>query len=401
MVHTLQELASHAEGWNALSLKSPHQLPDLSYAWIASYLETQLAPKESWFCLLAYEEGNLVGILPVVVTPDQRWGFRCDRLRTPSNDQTASVDFLVAPGLEEKIIPLFLNHLNRLYPSWHCFEMRHLPETSLTGSIIKRKIKKVKALTVFDGFGCFVKIEGTFEIFKSRLRPNFRRKLGSSERKLLSLPQARISFQSGKFLSEQGLSRFMQIESLSWKGSQGSALCQNEALASFYRVLTDRLAELGWLEWAFLEVEGKTIAAILGIRVNRSLVALKICYDKAYASFSPGTVLLTKLFEKAFLGGQVDEINCLTDYPWFKNWPMEKRAYYNLTLFPWKPFSILTGYLPLLLRRQLGQVPALKRLSRFWGSVKESVLKRTRRITILFLGCYFSFQKVFQGFVGG
>ncbi len=365
-IRTLEELEPHAEAWNNLAFQAPHPLPDLSHAWIASYLQHQLTDGESWFCLLAYDHSTLVGVLPLVVTPLQRLGLKRNKLRTPHNDQTASVDFLVAPGREEKIIPLFLSHLSRLRPLWYCLEMRHLPEGSSAWPIINGGIKKIKSVTVFDGDGCFVEVDGPFEKFKSRLRPNFRRKLGSYERKLFALPQARISFQSGKFFAAQGLSRFMEVEALGWKGAQGSALCRNEALASFYRVLTERLSELGWLEWAFLEAEGKTIAAILGIRVNRSLIALKTCYDEAYASFSPGTILLTKLFEKAFSGGEVDEVNCLTDYPWFQNWPMERRAYYNVTLFPFKPFPIFAGYFPLLMHHHLRQVPVLRRLSRFF-----------------------------------
>jgi len=49
-----------------------------------------------------------------------------------------------------------------------------------------------------------------------------------------------------------------------------NTLCQSEALVSFYRVLTNRLADLSWLEWGFWEIEGKRIAAILAILVNRS-----------------------------------------------------------------------------------------------------------------------------------
>jgi hypothetical protein len=378
-VRTLKGLEPHAEAWNNLALQSPHQLPDPSYAWSASYLEHQLESSESWFCLFAYDRFALVGVLPVVVTPLKRMGLNCKQFRAPYNDQTASIDFLVQPGREAEIIPLFLSQFNQIDPDWFCFEMRHLPDCSPTLALMNRGLKKMKSVGVFDGWGCFVRVQGSFENFKKRLRPGFKRQLRKYERKFLALPGAKISLVSGEDLSERDLVRFMQVESLSWKFTKGSAICQSDSLVSFYKTLTGRLAGLGWLEWQFLEAEGKTIAAILTIRINRSLVALKICYDEAYAALSPGTLLFSKTLERAFSGGQVDEVNCLTDYPWFHKWPMEKRSYFNYFIFPCRLFSILTGYLSLKARLGSRQIFGIRRLYDDWmNRFKDSGQKRTQ-----------------------
>jgi hypothetical protein len=119
------------------------------------------------------------------------------------------------------------------------------------------------------------------------------------------------------------------------------------------------------LEWHFLEAEGKTIAAHLALQINRSLIILKICYDEAYSSYSPGAVLFEKMFERAFHSGKVDEVNLLTDYAWNQNWQAERRSYYNLYLFPDKPLSTLAGYIPLKMRIGLRQVPAVHQAYHF------------------------------------
>ncbi|MBA4393830.1 MAG: hypothetical protein C0407_09790 [Desulfobacca sp.] len=362
IVKTLDDLESHATAWNDLAYQALHRLPDQSYAWVASYLEHALLPDESWFCFFAYNNEELKGVLPVIVTPQKRIGLSCYTFRTPYNDQTASIDFLVEPGFEETIIPLFLAQLNQTRPACFCFEMRRLPNCSRTLSIIKKGVKRIKAVEALDGYGSFVKIAGTFEDYQARLGTKYTRNLRRLDRKFFALPGAKISFLTGKSLSEQELTCFMNVEAASWKCTKGSALCQYDSLVSFYTALTKRLKELGWLEWHFLETEGKTVAANLAIRVNRSLLILKTCYDEAYAPFSPGTVLFGKMFERAFSGGEVDEVNLLTDYSWNQNWLVEKRAYYNLYLFPNRPFPNLAGYIPLKARKGARQLPGVRPL---------------------------------------
>lgn len=365
IVRILEELEPYAESWNELAFQAPHQLPDPSHAWIASYLEHQLEVGENWFCLLAFDHSTLVGVLPVILSPFKRMGMNCHKFRTPYNDQTASVDFLVRPGMEEKIIPFFLSQFQEMEPSCFTFEMRRLPESSPTLALMKSGQNKIASVAVLDGYGSFVNIAGTFDDYKARLGSKYTRNLRRLERKFFALPGARISFLTGDSLTEQELSCFMQVEALSWKCAKGSALCQCDSLESFYKALASRLAGLGWLEWHFLEAEGKTIAAHLAIRVNRSLIVLKICYDEAYASYSPGTILFEKMIERVFMLGEVDEVNLLTDYAWNQNWQVEKRAYYNLYLFPYKPLPLFTGYIPQKMRLGLRQVPAVRRVFNF------------------------------------
>jgi hypothetical protein len=118
----------------------------------------------------------------------------------------------------------------------------------------------------------------------------------------------------------------------------------------------------------------------LAIRVNRSLVILKICYDEAYSSYSPGTILFGKMLERVFNSGEVDEVNLLTDYAWNQNWQVEKRSYHNLILFPAKPFPLLAGYIPLKMRVGLSQVSSIRKVSHFCrASFKGGGLKKVFR----------------------
>jgi CelD/BcsL family acetyltransferase involved in cellulose biosynthesis len=370
-VKSLTELEPHAEAWNGLACRAPSLVPDQSHAWVASYLEHALLPGESWFCFLAFHGEVLIGVLPVIVSPRKLLGIPCHTFRAPYNDQTASIDCLVEPGLEETIIPLFLKGLRQTDPTCFCFEMRRLPECSPTLALVRKGWNRFKTIETFDGYGTFIKIEGTFEDYCTRLGTKFTRNLRRLERKFFALPGAILVFVTGQDLTGKELEHFMAVEGSSWKCTRGSALCQCDSLALFYAALIKRLMDVGWLEWHFLLEDGKTIAANLAIRVNRSLIILKTCYDEAYSSFSPGTVLFGKMFERAFKSGEVDEVNLLTDYAWNQNWQVEKRKYYNLVLFPRRPFPQIAGYWPLKTRKTVRQWPGARPLYHYLKTLKR------------------------------
>jgi CelD/BcsL family acetyltransferase involved in cellulose biosynthesis len=369
MVQTLDQLESHSVAWNRLTFESLNCLPMLSYAWIASYLEHQLESGEGWFCLFAYDNSELVGVLPVVFSTVSLLKVRRLKARTPHNNHTFSIDFLIKQGREKEIISLFLSCINRIRPAVLGLKLKHLPAFSPSLSVLAGGIKGVVSEVEFDGQGSFIKVEGTCQEFKERLSTRFNRNLRRLRRKLASLKDVNVSFLTEKYVTEGELIRFMQIEASGWKSRTGTAIIQSPSLVLFYRALVHRLTALGWLEWHFLDAEEKTIAGHLAIRVNRSLVIYKIGYDEAYSSYSPGQVLFERMVERAFTTGDVDEIDCLTDYPWNRNWQMEQRTYYNLSIFPFRLVPLLTGFVPLRVRAIARHVPGLRLLYGFFRNL--------------------------------
>ncbi len=75
-VQTFNELELHIDAWNQLAFKAPQQLPMSSYAWVLSHFEHYLSADESWVCLFAYDEKELVGVMPLVVRSRSFLGFK-------------------------------------------------------------------------------------------------------------------------------------------------------------------------------------------------------------------------------------------------------------------------------------------------------------------------------------
>lgn len=352
-VHTVTTLAGlmpHSKKWNNLTLSSSQQLPMLSYAWLSSYFEECLEAGESWVCLFAYEGSELVGVLPLVITPRVVLGWQRPLLRIPSHSQTFSVDILVAPGKEDQVIPDLIAEVRQLYPQHLGIEFKRLPEDSPTIKVLSENRLGGFLHQEFCAEGAYLKVPDSFEQYRASLSGNFRSNLNKASRKLNKLNEVQIKFLHAADATEQDLPKFMAVEAASWKGNIGTAILNSPEDVSFYTTLTRRFSEAGWLEWQFIEADGKTISGNMAFRLNRSIVVWKLGYDSSYSKCSPGGLLFEQLVKLACESGEIDEINLMTDHTWYNDWKMERRKYFTIRLYQRHMLALLFEFLPLYVR---------------------------------------------------
>ncbi|GKQ49667.1 GNAT family N-acetyltransferase [Bradyrhizobium sp. Ce-3] len=102
---------------------------------------------------------------------------------------------------------------------------------------------------------------------------------------------------------------FLALEAASWKGKQGTALLCNAGDARFARQLIGDFAALDLASVALLHVDGVAIAAQVLIFSGRRAYTWKTAFDAAFAGFSPGALLISKITEELLESGQVDTID--------------------------------------------------------------------------------------------
>ncbi len=371
IVQDLESLAAFAPDWNRLALEAPQSLPMLSYAWVASYLGHRLLPEDKWFCLMARENGRLVGVLPLVTRPEKMAGTSGRAVFTPHDWHTFSVDFLIIPGREEEVISLFTLTMERLVPDWLYLRLMRIPDTSPTLAYIRKSARNTAVIKTCDGDGSIVNVRGEFDDYLAGLSSNFRRNLKKAVNRLGKLPRVEVVTVRGTEATEKHLQDFLNLEESGWKGRAGSAIKSSADLRPFYETLVRRLSEAGWLEWAFLTTDGRPIAGKMNIRFGSTLVMGKIAYDEAFAGYSPSNLLILEVIKGAYAAKDIIRVDLLTDMPWHRNWNATYINYYNLWLFPRRPLSLLLGYLPRRMRTMIQQRP-------FIGPVIRAVRDRFR-----------------------
>ena len=353
---TFDEIDKYADEWNLLALNAPQQHPVLTHAWISAYLKSCVKEGESWFCLFAFDQNDLVGVLPLLAIERRFLGNKYLLLRTPNDPHTMGVDFLFKENYGQRVIQYFADYLNNMRPGVIRLTMVQMQWNSPTFGVLEEGIRGIYSYSYPNGHVSIIPVEGSFDDYKKRLSKNFIGNIRRSGNRLKRLGNFSVTVISDESDARENLLSFASIEQTGWKGRQGTTI--KDKFWVFFEDFVQNFDEQGWIKWYFLNVENKKIAGWLSIPFGRSVVVFKTGYDENYRTYSPGSILTEKMIEDILSTGKYDVINFLTDFDWFSPWKMERKPYY-ITVFAFNnlpsffktriPFAIYSKF-PLLRR---------------------------------------------------
>jgi CelD/BcsL family acetyltransferase involved in cellulose biosynthesis len=351
-VTDLDELSQYEAQWNELLVRCPSATMMSAFAWVNAYLRHFVEPPASWVCLLAQSSDTLVGVLPLV-RPSGR------TLSLPHNPHAISVDALLAPGLEQEAYRALIEAVRQRFRQSAAIVFHRVRGDSPTVSLAAPGLFRYSELSEM---GAYLPVPHDFDEYRGSLSRNFRNNLNKAANKLKRLPDVKISILSGDDADPALLPRFAAVEAASWKGEAETAIQCSPVLMGFYGDLVESLHRAGWLEWQFLETEGRPIAGNLCVRLRRSLFLWKLGYDADYSRCSPGSLLLEHVVRQAVAEGTIDEIDLTTNQPWYNNWEMKWRPYLDFTGY-WKgSLAGTASYCAVRLKQGLRSIPLLRRI---------------------------------------
>lgn len=125
------------------------------------------------------------------------------------------------------------------------------------------------------------------------------------------------------------------VEAASWKGETRTALALDESLGGLYRAYATAACTKGRLRLCFLRIGGKAAAMQIAIESNDRFWLMKIGYDEAFASCSPGNLLIRESVSYAARQG-LKSIGFLgAPEPWKLQWSREMVRSVTLHAYPW------------------------------------------------------------------
>jgi hypothetical protein len=141
-----------------------------------------------------------------------------------------------------------------------------------------------------------------------------------------------VEMKRGAGADKDFLFEFLSLEASGWKGRNGTAIASRADSTAFYRTLVRNLADQNQLEWHTMRVDGRLVAAEIGIPCGSALILLKTAYDEDFAECRPGSLLNAEVIRDAFLRPDVTEINDMSDMDWHDYWHMSRDEYVNVHL---------------------------------------------------------------------
>ena len=331
-VRTLEGLARHREAWDRLATEAPQQIPTLTPVWVEAYFRHALPASQAWLCCFAYAGDRLVGVLPLVPEPHPLLGRRHPRLRTLRvGDFAPSGDIPLAPDVAGAALSALLGEADRAVPGHVGVAIQAVHEASPLWEAVRAGVTGYTAHAHARHRYSFVDTTRPLDDYMASLG-NMRRNLKRYRKKLEA--QGPVTVTIGREGAEDPalLDAFLTLEAGGWKGRNGTAILNHPDTTAFYRTLARDFAALGRWEWQVIRVDGRPVAAGMGIRCGRTVMLPKIAFDEDFSAAMPGNLLTEAVARAAFDDPETDALAHMSSAPWHESWRMDAHRYDDLYL---------------------------------------------------------------------
>jgi CelD/BcsL family acetyltransferase involved in cellulose biosynthesis len=369
-VHDFEALTPHLAAWDRLAWKSPQKIPTLLPEWIDAFLHHRVAANERWLCSFAYAGGELIGVLPVIISPHPILGHRQPLLSTPFDSFTRSGDIALAPDRAAEALQALLAEIGREVPAHVGLDLRAVRQNSPVWTALQAGVGDYSICEGEQFRYSVLDVRGEFESYLAGLG-NTRRNLKRFRKKLGTLGTVSVEKRHGSDAGEEFLTEFMTLEASGWKGRNGTALLNTPSVTAFYRSLVSNLAARGRFEWYAIRLDDRLVAAQIAVRCGESLTLLKYAFDEDFAECRLGTLVTGEAYKDAFDRTEISEINPMSLSGPDSHWRMSQDTYTDVHLVRHSASATLL-HLPRVLMRATYQKHVRPRI--------PNALKEARRM---------------------
>jgi len=297
---TFDTLEPLAPAWNALVEQSVTNAPFLRYEYLSTWWSTRGGgewPDASLAVITASEHGLLVGIAPLFLAAN-----RSDQqalLLLGSIEISDYLDVIVPVGRHAAFVSALLDWLGSNYPcTWNALDWYNLPENSPTLGTLKMDAARYGWTSTEEIYqpSPFIPLPGDFETYLAGIdkkqRHEIRRKMRRAE-------------DSGRGVrwyivdSEENLDSEMEgfLGLMAHDPEKQTFL--TDVMRSQMKASVHAAFRAGYLQLAFLEVDGEKACAYLNFDYDNKIWVYNSGLDRRFMDLSVGWVLLGYLLEWA------------------------------------------------------------------------------------------------------
>jgi len=298
---TFDRLEPLATSWNTLVETGITNAPFLRFEYLSTWWGThgggEWKDNSELAVVTAWNEGDLIGIAPLFLAKNREGK---DALMLLGSIEISDyLDMIVRPENHQKFIFGLLDWLLTYYPSaWEVIDFYNIPESSPSLSVLQ-------SFSSIHGWVCsetiyqpspYIPLTGDFETYLAGIdkkqRHEIRRKIRRAEESGRGV-RWYVSEDSSKL--EEDMDNFMSLmafdpEKAAFLTTAMRIQMKKSARAAF---------EAGYLQLAFLEVDGEKACAYLNFDYDNKIWVYNSGLDRRFMDLSVGWVLLGYLLEWA------------------------------------------------------------------------------------------------------
>ncbi len=285
--------------WNDLLHRSVSDTLFLTWEWQSTWWE-HLGVGELRIISVREDDNTLIGIAPLF---EETWNDGTQSLSLIGCvDVSDYLDIIAARGRQERVYAALLDTLLRAdFPAWNGgLHLCTLPETSPTNAQLKAMAEARGLVTAWQlhDVSPVIDLPATWDAYLETLDKKQRHEARRKLRRVDATSHKWYTIQAADAL-DQAIADFIELHK---KSRPDKHLFMDQRMQRFFVDMSRRLHSRGWLQLAFLEIDGARAAAILNFVYHNDVLVYNSGYDpERYAQFSPGIVLFTFSIQDAIM----------------------------------------------------------------------------------------------------
>ncbi len=246
--------------------------------------------------------GRLVGLAPLFRTQDTegRWTFALVGCR----DVSDYLDLIVEVGREEAVYNALLDYLEQQALPWERLDLCNIPEGSQTYRLL-RKVAEARGYATrveVEDVCPLIDLPSTWEEYLRSLDKKQRHEIRRKLRKADNEADTRFLIIGPEHDLEAEMQTFITLHQ---KSTPHKDAFMDTQMQGFFHEVAQVLQAAGWLQLAFVEMDGVRAAALLNFDYGGDILVYNSGYDPArFRHLSPGIVVTARCIEHAIRLGR-------------------------------------------------------------------------------------------------
>ena len=319
--------------WNEAVERAPVPHPFLRHEWVRTWWDS-FGGNRQLHIVVVREDDRIVAIAPLMRESAIVYGLPVRRLALLANDHTPRTDFVFAGRPDESCRAIW-NALRQELGQWDVLQLTQLPKGSMTLATLSQlaAAEGLPTGTWKSSDSPYLELAGTWESYWASLSSKFRSNVRNRLTRLTQIGEPGLEILADRAAIEAACADAWRLEASGWKDQEGTSICSDASVQTFYTLLAERAADRGWLRLLFLTVGGKRIAVSYSAIYDDRLFLFKTGYDREFHTCSPFKLLTYFAAQEGYARG-LREIDFLGDTePWKQEWTEAARGHDWLFIF--------------------------------------------------------------------
>jgi CelD/BcsL family acetyltransferase involved in cellulose biosynthesis len=301
IIRSITELAHLESEWNDLLKSSASHVPFLRYEYLTTWWQTlgggEWEHGDLYIICGRDENGSLRGIAPFFLT-DNLEGESALML-VGSIEISDYLDFIVPPEDLAQFTSLVFEHLASVTaPTWSVLDLYNLLEQSPTLGALKEASQVCGWQYSQERLqhSPYIPLPGNWETYLANIDKKQRHEI---RRKIRRMEEAEVK--SRWYIVQDGSGLDQEIDDfLRLMGQEPAKQAfLTDVMRTQMRAAVQAAFQAGWLQLAFLEIEGEKAAGYLNFDYDNHIWLYNSGWDPRFNNYSPGWVLLGYLLQWA------------------------------------------------------------------------------------------------------